>query len=116
MDIDREAFKYVFLRRSGEPRNYDKSDVIGFDDEKFVRHYTEADLAGLRAEASAFKKTQRKFAIGVVAVVGSGVNLLNPPENITEFAVNFLPAVVVQTASYLSFKNGVNLMRDRHTE
>lgn len=116
MEFDRKAFRFLFLRENGEPRNYEQPNVSGLDDEIYVRQYTEIDLAKAQAEADAFKKTQRKFALGVIAVVGTGVNLVNPPENIPELALNLLPAVVVQTATYYGLKNGIHLMRDRLTK
>lgn len=113
MNIERKLFSTIFLRPDGVPRNFEAPVAEELDDSAIVKQFTEMDIAELHAEARAFKLSQRKFALGVVALVGSTVNVLNPPQDIGEFAINFLPAAFVQTVSYLSFKNGVHLMRGR---
>lgn len=45
-------------------------------------------------------------------MVGAGVNVINPPSNVGELLLNCIPAVVVQSIGYMSFKNGIQIMRN----
>jgi len=115
MNIEKKVFRTIFLHSNGVPRNYEPPETDGLDESVIVEQFTEVDVAELHAKSRAFKISQIKFGVAIVASVGGAVNLLNPPEDIGEFAINLLPAVFVQTVSFLSFKNGVHLMRDSRT-
>ena len=96
---------FIYYRQDGQPRNY----VEPIINESLPK--LEQTRALLQAKIDAFKKTQRRFGVGIVAGMGAVQNAIYPPDSVIELSLNFTVPAAVQGLSYLSFRKAIHLMR-----
>lgn len=112
MGID-QLQRWAFVRSDGWPRNFDATLVPSNTTYAELRRDDRETAAELRQPiVEAFKRTQRRIALGAVAFVGTALTVARPPENVADGLVNFAGPVLVQAITYNNFTKGMALLRD----
>lgn len=97
----------LYLKDGNVPRNYIPPEIEpGMDRGEVRKLYFEAN-------GQAFKKSQRELALGIIAAGSVIANIVNPPEDIADVARNVAPLMIMQTLTYMSFRTGLGLMKER---